>query len=432
MEPEAPPPPDRLISSSVSSEDYSSDEESALARRDGNSHTVTATTCISSNTNNSFRKSPTKMKKFTHQDSVQSEDLQHSRNISEDLEGEGGMGDDDDDEEEIDDPEKERMLQLLRTFSNPVDPSSISSTRIESLTSLPSGLMDAHSTHSRSCNCSRVPSRVHSCANSNSNIHSCLNSTHAINGVAHSHMASTLYLGSSASFATSMNLNLTPVPSRKLSFHGMGGVYHPGHPVSETGTDLLNLCRICQLPGEGEGYYGGRSATGDILFSPCRCSGSLKYVHYSCLLKWIEISTRKTKRPPMCELCHFMYIRHKRFKFHNLRLPRVSRRDKCLHLIFFITLLFMVGSAVATVLCFLSDNGQISQTKSQLSVEEVITLICGVLFFVSFFMAMTVEIKARHTVYRLFCKFLLYNTEWQIEPYEKSKDPGCPKPYLYV
>lgn len=30
--------------------------------------------------------------------------------------------------------------------------------------------------------------------------------------------------------------------------------------------------------------------------------------------KWIEISTRKTKRPPKCELCHFQYIRHKRFK----------------------------------------------------------------------------------------------------------------------
>ena len=95
---------------------------------------------------------------------------------------------------------------------------------------------------------------------------------------------SNLYLGSSASFAASINLNLTPVPSRKLSFQGMGGVYHPGHPVSETGTDLLNLCRICQLPGEGEGYYSGKSAAGDILFSPCRCSGSLKYVHYSCLL----------------------------------------------------------------------------------------------------------------------------------------------------
>ena len=149
---------------------------------------------------------------------------------------------------------------------------------------------------------------------------------------------------------------------------------------------------------------------------------------FFCSLPFIHLYTYVCPSNFMLYTCVSSFL----LQFHNLRLPRVSRRDKCLHLIFFITLLFMVGSAVATVLCFLSDNGQISQTKSQLSVEEVITLICGVLFFVSFFMAMTVEIKARHTVYRLFCKFLLYNTEWQIEPYEKSKDPGCPKPYLYV
>lgn len=58
----------------------------------------------------------------------------------------------------------------------------------------------------------------------------------------------------------------------------------------------------------------------------------------------------------------------------------------------------------------------------QLSMEEIITLTCGVMFFVSFFIAMTVEIKARHTVYRLFCRFLSHNTEWQIESYEKDKD----------
>lgn len=91
----------------------------------------------------------------------------------------------------------------------------------------------------------------------------------------------------------------------------------------------------------------------------------------------------------------------------------------------------MVTCAVATVLCFLSDSGQVAQTKSHLSTEEVITLTCGVLFFVSFFLAMTVEIKARHTVYSLFLKFILQNTIWYIEPYEKSRDPDCPKPYIY-
>lgn len=120
------------------------------------------------------------------------------------------------------------------------------------------------------------------------------------------------------------------------------------------------------------------------------------------------------------------------FQFRNWRWPRVSRRDKCLHTTFVITLIMMAACAVATVLCFLSDNGQAPQKKSQLSLEEIVTLVCGVLFFVSFFLAMTVEIKARHTVYRLLQKFIIHNTEWQIEPYDKAKDPGCPKPYLYV
>ena len=58
----------------------------------------------------------------------------------------------------------------------------------------------------------------------------------------------------------------------------------------------------------------------------------------------------------------------------------------------------------------------------ELTTEEIITLTCGIMFFVSFFIAMTVEIKARHTIYRLFLKFLSHNTEWQIEPYQRVKD----------
>ncbi|KAK6188095.1 hypothetical protein SNE40_004352 [Patella caerulea] len=198
--------------------------------------------------------------------------------------------------------------------------------------------------------------------------------------------------------------NLTPLPIKKFK-----------PPESDAGTDLLPVCRICQLPGDEK----------EILFAPCRCSGTLRYVHYACLLKWLEILTKKGKRPPHCELCRFHYIRHKRFKFHNWRFPRVNIRDKCLHAIFFFNLLIMVSCAVATALCFLSDKGQVTKypkNKVELTTEEVITLTCGVMFFVSFFIAMTVEIKAKHTIYKLFTKFITHNTEWQIEPYDKSAD----------
>lgn len=56
---------------------------------------------------------------------------------------------------------------------------------------------------------------------------------------------------------------ITPLPVKKLN-----------PPDSDTGTDLLPVCRICQLPGDKD----------DFLFSPCRCSGTMMFVHYLCLL----------------------------------------------------------------------------------------------------------------------------------------------------
>ena len=85
----------------------------------------------------------------------------------------------------------------------------------------------------------------------------------------------------------------------------------------------------------------------------------------------------------------------------------------------------MIGCAVATVMCFLSDKSQIRKLPRhdvELSTEEIITLACGVIFFVSFFVAMSVEIKAKHTVYQLFVKFIMRNMEWKIDAYDRSKD----------
>lgn len=86
----------------------------------------------------------------------------------------------------------------------------------------------------------------------------------------------------------------------------------------------------------------------------------------------------------------------------------------------------MIGCAVATVMSFLSDKGTIHPNPPgnnvELSTEEIVTLSCGVLFFVSFFIAMSVQIKAKHTIYQLFVKFIMQNMEWEIDEYDKSKD----------
>ena len=88
-------------------------------------------------------------------------------------------------------------------------------------------------------------------------------------------------------------------------------------------------------------------------------------------------------------------------------------------------LLLMISCAIATIMCFLSNKGQITKfprNKVELTNEEIITLSCGVLFFVSFFIAMSVQIKAKHTVYQLIIKFIMQNMEWEIDAYDESKD----------
>lgn len=49
-----------------------------------------------------------------------------------------------------------------------------------------------------------------------------------------------------------------------------------------------DTCRICR----------GEGSEDDQLFYPCRCSGSIKFVHQSCLVEWLSHSQKK-----FCELC---------------------------------------------------------------------------------------------------------------------------------
>ncbi|XP_074643677.1 E3 ubiquitin-protein ligase MARCHF4-like [Tubulanus polymorphus] len=237
---------------------------------------------------------------------------------------------------------------------------------------------------------------------------------------------------------TNVNVKQHQYTSEFESYESLDAVIRNKHlninvPPPMEGDSMSNIypiCRICHQTGDEQ----------EILISPCRCAGSLQYIHYGCLMKWLEVSTRKTRKAPKCELCHYQYHRHKKFKFHHWRLPRITKRDKILHIVFLINLIVMISCAVATVMCFLSDKGRISKfprDKVDLTPEEIITLSCGVLFFLSFFIAMTVQIKAKHTIYQLFVKCIVQNMEWEIDEYDKTKDDlyvkqQQPQPPVYI
>uniref|UniRef100_A0ABD2WPE8 RING-CH-type domain-containing protein n=1 Tax=Trichogramma kaykai TaxID=54128 RepID=A0ABD2WPE8_9HYME len=97
----------------------------------------------------------------------------------------------------------------------------------------------------------------------------------------------------------------------------------------------FGLCRICHTD----------SWPKEPLISPCRCKGSLAYVHLSCLERWLNQSSRN-----YCELCNFRYNAHQTQRytwFESLRIwinhPRNRLNIKADLLIFSLLTVFTAG-----------------------------------------------------------------------------------------
>ncbi|XP_012513863.1 PREDICTED: E3 ubiquitin-protein ligase MARCH8 isoform X1 [Propithecus coquereli] len=69
----------------------------------------------------------------------------------------------------------------------------------------------------------------------------------------------------------------------------------PMSPVSTSG----DACRICHCEGDDE----------SPLITPCRCTGSLHFVHRTCLQQWIKSSDTRC-----CELCKYEFVMETKLK----------------------------------------------------------------------------------------------------------------------
>ena len=79
-------------------------------------------------------------------------------------------------------------------------------------------------------------------------------------------------------------------------------IYVPEGDNSEVETDV---CRICHCSDELE-----------VLISPCSCTGSVKFVHHSCLMNWLQRAVMSK-----CELCLFpLVVKRKRKPFYKVSL----------------------------------------------------------------------------------------------------------------
>lgn len=92
--------------------------------------------------------------------------------------------------------------------------------------------------------------------------------------------------------------NLLPCSS---SNRGVAIDVKDGHASS-----IENECRICQSGGSED------------LISPCKCSGSAKWVHESCIVRWFQVSNTSS-----CELCaRHVLIKKTTKPLQQWRLPR--------------------------------------------------------------------------------------------------------------
>ena len=65
-------------------------------------------------------------------------------------------------------------------------------------------------------------------------------------------------------------------------------IYETNEKGKMKSVEEADTCRICR----------GEGSTDEPLFYPCKCSGSIKFVHQSCLIEWLSHSQKKH-----CELC---------------------------------------------------------------------------------------------------------------------------------
>uniref|UniRef100_A0A5S6QEX6 RING-CH-type domain-containing protein n=1 Tax=Trichuris muris TaxID=70415 RepID=A0A5S6QEX6_TRIMR len=144
----------------------------------------------------------------------------------------------------------------------------------------------------------------------------------------------------------SVMLNMEPTGRREEKAHGTLGIDSIRSASSTSVCSLQQQCRICHLP----------ASRGRALVSPCRCLGTLRFVHKACLVHWLEVSSRKLASSPQCELCGYKYKTHHCFSFRRAEVPRCTRQDRLLHLLFLSMAFVMACSAFISIFYLSQDN----------------------------------------------------------------------------
>lgn len=124
-----------------------------------------------------------------------------------------------------------------------------------------------------------------------------------------------------------------------------------GSSSSQTSQTSGDFCRICH-----------ESDNISPLIKPCLCSGTLRFVHQTCLTQWLTASETNS-----CELCKFNFIMQSKIKpfneWRSLEMSGVERRR------LFCAVLFHLAAALCVIwsLCVLIERSAEEVAAGKLS-----------------------------------------------------------------
>ncbi|XP_034054181.1 E3 ubiquitin-protein ligase MARCHF9-like [Gymnodraco acuticeps] len=174
--------------------------------------------------------------------------------------------------------------------------------------------------------------------------------------------------------------------------------------LSESGTRSPQ-CRICfQGPEKGE------------LLSPCRCNGSVRCTHQSCLIRWIS-----ERGSWSCEICYFKFevlaISTKNpLQWQALSLTVIEKVQIAAMIL---GSLFLIASISWLVWSSLSPSAKWQR-------QDLLFQICYGMYGFMDIVCIGLIIHEGSSVYRIFKRWQAVNQQWKVLNYEKAKDLGDP------
>ncbi|XP_051931577.1 E3 ubiquitin-protein ligase MARCHF9-like isoform X2 [Hippocampus zosterae] len=160
-------------------------------------------------------------------------------------------------------------------------------------------------------------------------------------------------------------------------------------------------CRICFLgPDKGE------------LLSPCRCDGSVRFSHQSCLVRWIGETGSWN-----CELCRFKYQVFSVCTKNPLQWQPISLNliEKVQITAVILGALFLIASLGWLMWSIVSPFAEFQRQ------DYIFQILYGMYVFMDF-VCIGLLIQEGPSVYRIIKRWHTMNQKWKVLNYEKMKD----------